>query len=325
MGLMGTGEHSGHVGSASWSLASRCIPLLISMKTVSLGSTSADRGDRLSSSEGVTKKPMWFLLLMWLQVSLGKRKPAEQETSFCLKQLLTIWPISFQASLIQSNSPSVSCFFTLFHKHFSISCYTIYLICVWDSPMATWTAACYSDFRSLCTTEGSKWGGWKWKANNKMLMKTPSPQIVSVHSIVSFEAFFLSVIKTSASWNRGAHSGSSRSCKSGKEKAKKVRLHHQMRRPRRGSNKVCLRGFENPQPLGHHSLISRYSSSHPSSHMPCEHSTKPYSHNLHRALLLPFSTHWALSLPRKGSVFHCLSSWCHQTRTTVAILSEEIP
>lgn len=83
-----------------------------------------------------------------------------------------------------------------------------YLSCVWDSPMATCTAACYSDFRSLCTAEGSKWGGWERKAHNKMLMKTPSPQIVSVHSVVCVEAFF-------PSWHEGSRSGSRRSGKWG--------------------------------------------------------------------------------------------------------------
>lgn len=102
-------------------------------------------------------------------------------------------------------------------------------------------------------------------------MKTPSPQIVSAHSLVSYGDVFPScwtVTKTAASWPSGAHSGSSRAGRPGKEMTKTARLHHQVRRnAKEREQKMCLGCLENPQPLGHHGPISRFSSSHPSSHI----------------------------------------------------------
>lgn len=182
--------------------------------------------------------------------------------------------------------------------------------------MATCTAACYSDFRSLCTAEGSKWGGWERKAHNKMLMKTPSPQIVSVHSVVCVEAFF-------PSRHGGSRSGSRRSGKWG-WKCKEGQVPSPGEKAKEREQKTCLGCFETPCPLGHHGPISRYSSSHPSSRTLWVLSTKPdhvtftvfSSSLLHSLSTLPAQQRLSASQ---------LVLWCHQTGTTVDIPSEEIP
>lgn len=247
---------------------------------------------------------------MWLQVSLGKRKLAEQETSFCLKQLLAIWPISFQAfphTVLVLTSHSASCFFTLLHKHFSITWETIYLSSVWDSPMVTCTAACYSDLRSLCTAEGSKWG-WKRKAHNKMLMKTPSPQIVSVHSLVRVEAFFpscWSIIKMVAS-DTEDQAQALEGQANGEGNGKEGQVPSPGEKAKEREQKMYLGFFETPRPRG---IMAPSLDTLPLIH--------PLAHSVHsqpnlitcssQNALPPFSTHWALSLPSKGLVHYSLS------------------
>lgn len=76
-------------------------------------------------------------------------------------------------------------------------------------------------------------------------MKTPSPQIVSVRSVVCVETFFPScwtIIETDGSLlTRRITLRLWKVRQMGKETAKKARFHHQVRRPRRESRK-CLWG-----------------------------------------------------------------------------------
>ena len=100
--------------------------------------------------------PPFLMITASLQEKMKttEREPVPAKTTvnnmMCFLPMLSPTGIKFELPY------RVSCLLTLFYKHSSTSLKIGLFQVVCGSPMTTLTAVCYSDFKSLCVTEGSK-------------------------------------------------------------------------------------------------------------------------------------------------------------------------